>query len=272
MGTETKQGEGAKSMTCSINRNDVIKSINFVHEAFTGNYGDNPILEGAIPVGSFKFSGTKVYINFRGALGVEFLPILLGNKLVPASGLGVEGNVHQSLLAASLALKPTILSKLTSYSSSSGLSIEQLQVILGGYSRGSALATLLAPILRLETEVQSIQCVTYGTLNIFDQAGASNYNLLVGDQNYVGFIAEEDLASPYLPYAPVGKNVSFSATKSKSYGERVQKGIYTYLDPIAAMALPFMGIGVDKWEAHMPTTYLEAIPELYQGTNSTGSK
>jgi hypothetical protein len=267
MAAEQIVQEEAKMKTTHISSDDALKSISYVQESFLGRYGKHPIFEGTSPIGSFNFENQKVFVNFRGALGIEFLQLFAGSLVPIDAAFGLEGQVHQGFMSAALGLKRSVLEGLTQYSQESSLPMDTLEVILGGYSRGSTIATLLAAAVRLQTEVKSVQCVTYGTLNIFDQQGAESYKALIGQNNYLGFITEEDLSRPYLPspnYLPVESNILFSATKSPSYSDRVKQGVYSYLQPFAALGLRVMGIGVDQWEAHMPQTYLDAIPLFYK--------
>lgn len=275
MAADAISQEEMKMITTQISLDDVNKSTHYVQEAFLERYGENPIFDGATRIGSFNFEKQKVFVNFRGALGLEFLQLFAGSLVPIDPTFGIEGKVHQGFMNAALGLKSSVLDGLTKYSQESSLPMDTLEVIMGGYSRGSTFATLLAAAVRLETEVKTVQCVTYGTLNIFDQQGAENYKLLMSKDNYLGFITKEDLSRPYLPspaYWPIETNIVFSATQSPSYPDRVQQKIYTHLQPFAAMGMGLIGIGVDKWEAHMPKTYLEAIPLVYKEHTTSISK
>lgn len=251
----------------------VTKSIQYVHDAFQQNYWGNPILEAGNnePVGSVTFEGPKVFINFRGSLGAEFLPLLTKITLTDARQLGIEGKVHSGALTSALNFKAPILEKLNTYCSTNGFTMGEIQVYLGGYSRGSTFATALAPLLRLETDVQTIQCITYGTLNVFDSTAASSYENFMGKDSYSGFVAQEDLSrSFFTSFSPVGNMTIFSANDhSSSYKKRVQDNKYSRLNPAYHLMISML-IPIAKWEAHMPETYLEAIPSLYAKTKMNG--
>ena len=256
----------------SLGYDNVTKSIRYVHDVFTGNDGDSPIFEANNKVGNFKFEGAKVFINFRGSLGLEFLPLLTNKTLTDASKLGIEGKVHSGALSSALSLKAPIVTKLDDYCSKNDLTMDELQVYLGGYSRGSTLATTLAPALLSQTQVQHIRCITYGTLNVFDSTAASNYDNLIGKDNYLGFIAEEDLSRSYFAsFSSVGNTTVFSANdNSPSYCERVREQAYSHLiKPWGVWGISAVNITINQWEAHMPETYLDAIPNLYGKVKKT---
>lgn len=262
--TDPSQANQAMTIPKDFNKEDLTYSITSVHETFLGRYGSKPIMEGTNAVGNITARGSTVFVNLRGSLGLEFIQTFASsfNSLSLSANTTLEGNAHSGFLTAAKKIQPTIATLLTQYSDENKIPLSDIDLLFGGYSRGSALATFLAPAFRLETDVKSVKCVTYGTLNVVDQVGADSINSVIGKDNFLGFITDLDLSKKYLPattFYPVGLNFTLEAAKSQRFQSAVRNSKYPYLQPLAALGLGLFGVTCPMWNSHVPDVYLELI-------------
>ena len=254
---------------------EIQNSLDRLQNAFRGNYGAYPLLEGNKAVGMLTFDKENriIYVTYRGSIGscLELLSCLCFWKkkwIEPDPHFKFKGEVHATLLNAFQKVKSCFQGPLDKMLKETKSSIQDWKFVVEGYSRGSALAMLTAFFLKQAFRPHSVRVFTYSTMKIFDENGAKSYEEELGKEHH-SFLCKEDPFPRWLGPSVCGfrlaprNHIVFNATGNPDYDKRVREKCYSYLHPLAQLfsRLPLIGwlfrkiIPPKSWEGHMPQTY-----------------
>jgi hypothetical protein len=257
-----------------VSENDIVDSVNRLQDAFSGNYGPLPILEGQTKVGMLTLHGNRIYVTYRGSVNSLFelfsCLFIWKNHIQDLPGLGsLRGKVHAGIHLAFGKIANPFLETLNKSLASAQIERDKTEFIIEGYSRGSGLAVLTALLVKTLFPTNSVDVLTYSSMKLLDTDGTKTYDDLIGKHHW-SFICEEDLfprciGPSYCGFLPTGKPIPFSAKNSVDYNQRVETQRYSYL-----MQIPIISWLIKKiipcsiWEAHMPQTYQELAPRAFR--------
>jgi hypothetical protein len=244
-----------------VTENDIKNSLYRLQNAFNGKYGEFSIQEGKRKVGMLTLDGDKkrIYITYRGSVNSffeTFSCLFIWKKNVE----GLNGRVHAGLYNAFQKTKTSFQAVLEKVLKKMGVSLNQIEFVVEGYSRGSGLAALTALFLKQNFPGNNVDVLTYSTMKLFDQKGVNSYQNVIKDHHW-SFLCNEDLFPRWIGpscfgFHSIGKKITFSAQISQGYKQRVNEKKYTYLGQIPVVSwLIRRVIPVKYWEAHMPQTY-----------------
>lgn len=255
----------------SMSEEDIAQSLRRLRSVFQGNYGHNPIIEDGRPIGRMTMQGNVVHATFRGSVNSAWeIASCINMRKALLGDIGIEGQVHAGIYSAFTKIKKTIADHTTYFSQISQTQPKDLTFIIEGYSRGSGLAILVAAYLAHKFTPDRIGVLTYSSMNILSEQAARDYANKIGKSNHLSFTCREDLVPRLitpgrLGFSSVGEPLLFSANDSPSFEKRVAMREYTYLaDQVIIATVVKTVVSASTWEAHMPQTYEEAAPEVFQ--------
>lgn len=243
---------------------EIDASVKRLEAAFNGYYASLPLKEGSRSVGCVRLEGNKLYLTFRGSVNSfsELLTCLDFRKVSADSKWGLPGKIHAGLYASFCKVQKSLDSQLQKLFPQKNL--KGVQVLVEGYSRGSALAMLTAAYLTQCFAADHLTLLTYSPLNIFDKIAAKAHQKKI--KNQVHFVCTGDfvpqwIGPPCLGFYPCWNRREFAPDTSPSFLERVQKKAYTHLirPRLIGRILRWI-IPLRLWEAHMPETYMDRPP------------
>jgi hypothetical protein len=238
----------------SLTANEIRNSLTRLQNAFHGDYSPIALHEGSRKVGCLRIENNKIFFTFRGSVNsLTELFTCLDVRKSSMEQWGLAGKVHAGLHSSFCKVQQSIDACLTRYLPRRDL--QGMEVVVEGYSRGSALAMLTAAYLAHRYAANNLTILTYSPMNIFDETAAHAYKERIPHQ--WNFVCTDDFfpkwfGPSWLGFCPSGDRITFSANESPSFVERVRRRAYTYL---AHRWLFRFFIPVRFWEAHMPATY-----------------
>jgi hypothetical protein len=235
------------------------QSLDRLQQTFEGDYGDSPILEDDRSIGSIRSDAERIYLTFRGSVDSlwEILTCFDLRKAFLAS-IGLSGRVHQGIFTAFGKIQPFIENQLRELE-------DRREIIVEGYSRGGAIATLMGAYLKAKFPQRQFQVLVYSPMRIFDQTAIDSAWLRA--LNIHNFICQEDLiprlwAPSCLGFDHVPGQRTFSAERFPEYQRRVQNRTYLhFMSGFFAEIIKWI-IPARIWEAHMPETYREGAASV----------
>lgn len=255
----------------SMTREDITQSLRRLRSVFQGNYGHNPIIEDGRFIGRTTMQGNVVHVTFRGSVNSAFeIASCINMRKIILDDVGIEGQVHAGIYSAFTKIKNTIVDHINHFSQISQTKPKDLTYIIEGYSRGSGLATLVAVYLAHKFTPDRLGVLTFSSMNILSEQAAHDYTNKIGKNNHLNFTCLEDLVPKLitpgrLGFSPVGEALLFSANESPSFEKRVAMRQYTYLaDQIIIATVVKTVVSASTWEAHMPQTYEEGAPKVFE--------
>lgn len=237
---------------------------------FTGDYGQYPIEEDQRKVGRLTLDSDRktVFVTYRGSVNSLFEVVsclFFWKTNLPEL---LPGKVHAGLGNAFQKVNGSFQRALDDLLADSQIPRDQLKFVIEGYSRGSGLAALTALVVKERFPRNSVNVLTYSTINIFDEESAKYYEALIGDHHW-SFLCQEDVVPRIIGplscgFCQVGKPITFSAASSQFYNQNVEKKRYAYLPSGSFIAWMLKQlIPVTYWEAHMPHTYQKLAPTAF---------
>jgi|GEM_PF-5934992 len=237
---------------------DIQESVNRLQRTFEGRYGNDSIVEDHRKIGAIRSDQDKIYIAFRGSVNSlwEILTCFDVRK-VSMEEIGLSGRVHRGMFMAFSKIHQIVLTRLKEIGS-------EKPIVVEGYSRGAAIATLMGICLKLQLPNRSIIVLAYSPMKIFDREALCNDRSKIPP--IYDFLCKEDLIPNWAPsclgFFSIGRQYFFSAQSCLEYTNRVKNRTYLHLMPGWVGKIITWIVPARVWEAHMPETYTEGAPSI----------